>query len=463
MLSHFWHSSTRRGAAPAFNLRLYCVFLASTGFALDRTLFLVYMTERGLDVRQAALCEAIFQLAVVVFEVPTGWVSDRFGRKISIGCGIALLGLYHLAMLASGGFMAFAGSMALGALAMTFLSGSDTSLLYELVERSEGRERYLSFSSKALAGQQIMLGVSAVLGALLASWSWTALYLGMAVFSIVQLAMLVLVREPAGGPESVLDMSGAVAGASGTAADTTGAATDSSGTAETGRSMTSAAAASAASTASRSSSHRSLLLRATHWTTFAPAWLFVAFLAVTAALDQTAMSYAMSSSMILDQVGVALPLIGLFAGGSQLINAAAYICANRLAQRFGRRRVFVWTSIALVVVFALLPVAAALSPLALLAVSLPALFAPELLYAIVESIAQDHLVNATRARVLSAMSMMESLYGFGIYAVLGAALQLWGVPLALVLLAGVIAALTIAAFAGLRWARGRGIVKTRVE
>lgn len=442
MLSYFGHSSTRRGAAPAFNLRLYCVFLASTGFALDRTLFLVYMTERGLDVRQAALCEAIFQLAVVVFEVPTGWVSDRFGRKISIGCGIALLGLYHLAMLASGGFAAFAGSMALCAMAHTFLSGSDTSLLYEMVERSEGRERYLSFSSKALAGQQIMLGVSAVLGALLASWSWAALYLGMAAFSIVQLAMLALAREPAGESESV----------SGTA-----------GTTETGRSKTSAATFSATSTASCPASRRSLLLRATHWTTFAPAWLFVAFLAVTAALDQTAMSYSMSSSMILDQVGVALPLIGLFAGGSQLINAAAYLCANRLARRFGRRRVFIWTSIALAAVFATLPVAAVFSPLALLVASLPALFMPELLYAIVESIAQDHLVNATRARVLSALSMMESLYGFGVYAVLGASLQLWGVPQALALLAGVIAVLTIAALAGLRWARSQGIAKNRAE
>lgn len=415
MLSHY------RGAAPVRNLRLYCVFLASTGFALDRALFLVYMTQRGLDVQQAALCEGIFQLAVVVFEVPTGWVSDRFGRKISIGCGIALLGLYHLAMLAAGDFAAFAAVMALCALAMTFLSGSDTSLLYEMVERTEGRERYLSFSSKALAGQQALLGISAVIGSLLAGWSWTALYLIMAVFSVVQLALLALVREPEGAAQT--------------------AANEASGE------------AAADSTAPKTASTRGLLLRATHWTTFAPAWLFVGFLAVTSVLDQSAMSYAMSSSMILDQVGVALPLIGLFSGASQLINVAAYACSDRLAQRFGRRRVFVWSLIALVVVFALLPVAAAFSPLALLAASVPALFVPELLYVIFESIAQDHLINATRARVMSALSMIESLYGFGMYALIGTALQLWDVTVTLGILAFIIAMLTLATLVGLRLSR----------
>lgn len=429
------HHSNRRGVAPAFNLRLYCVFLASTGFALDRALFLVYMTGHGLDVRQAALCEGIFQLAVVAFEVPTGWVSDRFGRKTSIGCGIALLGFYHLAMLAAGSFATFAAVMALCALAHTFLSGSDTSLLYEMVERTEGRERYLSFSSKALAGQEVMLGVSALLGSLLASWSWTALYLSMAVVSVAQLAMLALVREPKGETQPSADAALEMA------SDTVSADTKTS----------------------KSASTRGLLLRATHWTTFAPVWLFVAFLAATSALDMTAMSYAMSSSMILDQVGVALPLIGLFAGASQLVNAAAYGCSDRLAQRFGRRRVFVWTTVALVVVFALLPAAAALSPLALLAASVPALFVPELLYVIFESIAQDHLVNATRARVMSALSMFESLYGFGMYALIGSALQLWDVTATLVILALILAVLTLATLAGLRWVRNRGIGRAHVK
>ena len=102
-----------RGAAPKGNLRLYCVFLAATGFVLDRAVFLVYVGRHGLDVQQVALCEAMFQLAIVMFEIPTGWVSDRFGRKTSLMVGTSLLAAYNMGMLLVQGFAGYMGMMAL--------------------------------------------------------------------------------------------------------------------------------------------------------------------------------------------------------------------------------------------------------------------------------------------------------------------------------------------------------------
>ena len=82
-----------RGAAPKGNLRLYCVFLAATGFVLDRAVFLVYVGRHGLDVQQVALCEAMFQLAIVMFEIPTGsgvrhrsWSAPRCWRHTTWEC-----------------------------------------------------------------------------------------------------------------------------------------------------------------------------------------------------------------------------------------------------------------------------------------------------------------------------------------------------------------------------------------
>ena len=399
-----------RGAAPKGNLRLYCVFLAATGFVLDRAVFLVYVGRHGLDVQQVALCEAMFQLAIVMFEIPTGWVSDRFGRKTSLMVGTSLLAAYNMGMLLVQGFAGYMGMMALCAFAYTFLSGSDNSLLYELVEavRADaggGTERnYLSYSSRAMAGQQIMLGVSALFGALLASYSWTMLYLLMVGVYAAEFAMLVVVKEPQAGRGAGGDPS-----------------------------------------RNRPGRVRPRTF-ATHWTTYAPAWVFAVFLAATAALDMTAMGYANSTQIIFAASGIALPMIGLFSGSSRLANAGAYLLAGWLTKRFGRKAVLVGTLAAQSAAFVLLPLAAG-SPMTLLSVSVMALFLAEMLFIVVESVTQDYLVNATRARILSVISMVRSLMGVALYAVIGTTLKLWGVGVTLGVLAVMMLALTVAALA----------------
>lgn len=328
----------QRAAAPDHNLRLYCLYLASTGFVLDRAVFLVYMGQHGLNVQQVALCEAIFQLGTVLFEIPTGWVSDRFGRKASMLTGTALLAAYNVGMLLAHGFIGYISMMLLCAFAYTFLSGSDTSLLYELVETGHGSKRYLSYSSKTMAGQQIMIGVSALLGGLLAAHSWTMLYLLMSGVYVVELVMLVAVHEPKVKPDSDCRVP-APALHPDTDTDTV-----------------------------HHTSYNYWRIRSTHWTTYAPIWAFVGFLAASAALDMTAMSYQNSSQIIFATTGISLPAIGLFAALSKLANAAAYLLTSLLTKRFNRTTVLIWLCAAQALSFIMLPIAAA-KPTALLAAS----------------------------------------------------------------------------------------------
>lgn len=319
-------------------------------------MFLVYVGQHGLDVQQVALCEAMFQLATVVFEIPTGWVSDRFGRKTSLMVGTSLLAAYNMGMLLVQGFAGYMGMMTLCGFAYTFLSGSDNSLLYELVEGEQsdadgGKKRdYLSYSSKAMAGQQIMLGVSSFFGALLASYSWIMLYLLMVGVYAAEFAMLVFVRGLRNGRGADKDLSRKKFGKAW------------------------------------------LFTVATHWTTYAPVWVFAVFMTVAAALDMTAMSYANSTQIIFVVSGIALPMM-------------------------------------------------------LLVVSLMALFMAEMLFIVVGSVTQDYLVSAIRARILSVISMVRSLMGVALYAVIGTTMKLWGVGVTLGVLAVLMLVLTVMALA----------------
>src|SRR5574344_2092345 len=56
-----------------------------------------YRHRVGLDYTRLFILEAIFSASLFAFEIPTGVVADRFGRKKSLALGSLLFGLGFLA------------------------------------------------------------------------------------------------------------------------------------------------------------------------------------------------------------------------------------------------------------------------------------------------------------------------------------------------------------------------------
>lgn len=94
---------------------------------------------------------------------------------------------------------------ALEALAYAFMSGADQSLLYELMQNDNDEDRYLQVSSRLMAAQSVISGVAIALGALIAEFSWTALFeltvlICITQFSIARSVRLKEVRLSRSGP-----------------------------------------------------------------------------------------------------------------------------------------------------------------------------------------------------------------------------------------------------------------------
>lgn len=98
-----------------------------------------YLHRVGLDYTRMFILEAVFSFCVFLFEIPTGVVADRFGRKLSLflgtlgfGAGFCIFGFslsYPVLLLAE----------VICALGMCLLSGADRAILYELM-KDDGRE-----------------------------------------------------------------------------------------------------------------------------------------------------------------------------------------------------------------------------------------------------------------------------------------------------------------------------------
>lgn len=87
-------------------LHVYSAFFVLAGFVLNRGVFLLFLANKGMSVTQIALYQALFNIATVVLELPTGLVGDFFGKKFSIQVGVLLL-FFHTAgmLLLSGPFL----------------------------------------------------------------------------------------------------------------------------------------------------------------------------------------------------------------------------------------------------------------------------------------------------------------------------------------------------------------------
>lgn len=130
-----------------------------------------FFLNLGLNMQEVFQLTAIFGVAVVVLEIPTGYLCDLWGRKKTLIFGSFISGLGYTYLFYAKTFWQLVGYEIIIALALSFVSGADISLLYDSIEKSKQRE-----GTKVIANMQLASvsgeSVAAVLGGLLVTFSF---------------------------------------------------------------------------------------------------------------------------------------------------------------------------------------------------------------------------------------------------------------------------------------------------
>ncbi len=96
--------------------------------------FFLYWNE-SLPVERVLQLEAVYYFAVVVLEVPSGVLSDRVGRALTLRLSAAAgVIAYALFVVAEGSFLGFAAAQVALAVHFSFRSGTDAAWHYDLLE-----------------------------------------------------------------------------------------------------------------------------------------------------------------------------------------------------------------------------------------------------------------------------------------------------------------------------------------
>ena len=152
------------------NLRLYpwYQFLKNLIF-WQATWFLFFQQE--LSAAEAILLYVIYDLATTTLEVPSGYMSDKIGRRFTL-IASAIAGFAGAVILVSGsGFAAFALAQVLLGASAAFASGTDSALLYESLAADGHTDRLETEELRAWRWSFSALAVSAVTGGVLAFYA----------------------------------------------------------------------------------------------------------------------------------------------------------------------------------------------------------------------------------------------------------------------------------------------------
>lgn len=120
----------------------YYLFRAAAGTGFFWPIFTFFLLSRGLSFTEIALLHSMEALLVLTGEIPTGYVSDRIGRRNSLIVSRALFVAQVVGFVFAETFAQFAVLWALFAFSQTFKSGAGDAWLYDVLKERLDESEY---------------------------------------------------------------------------------------------------------------------------------------------------------------------------------------------------------------------------------------------------------------------------------------------------------------------------------
>ena len=156
-------------------------FSAMNSFRLGGV-WVALLAARGFSMVEIGIAEGVFHVASLLFEVPSGVISDVFGRKNSLMCSRLMGMISSLLMAVSKGLGDVCLALVFGALSYNFESGAREALAYDSLKMQGNEAGYLRYS----AAEMTIYRVGSACSSLLAGLS---LFLGYRLVNLLDAAM----------------------------------------------------------------------------------------------------------------------------------------------------------------------------------------------------------------------------------------------------------------------------------
>lgn len=177
--------------------KLY-VIKASKWMMLFMPTIVLFFQENGLALFDIMLLQAIYSVTIALLEIPSGYAADVLGRKnaMIIGTFLGLVGIVIYAF--NYGFWGFLPAAIFMGIGQSFVSGSDTALMYDSLVEMNRKSDFIKFEGRTISMGNFAEAIAFVIGGVLAETTLrTPFYYQIGIATVGFITALLLVEPNA--------------------------------------------------------------------------------------------------------------------------------------------------------------------------------------------------------------------------------------------------------------------------
>ena len=175
--------------------KLYLIKIAKW-FMLFMPIIVLFYQDNGLEMQDVFLLQGVYSVAIVLLEIPSGYLADVLGRKqtLIIGSflGFAGFGIYSLSF----GFWGFLAAELTMGIGQSLISGADSALLYDTLKAMDKKDQYLKQEGRMVSVGNFAEAIAGIVGGLLANISLRTPFYAQTAVAFIGIPAALMLIEP---------------------------------------------------------------------------------------------------------------------------------------------------------------------------------------------------------------------------------------------------------------------------
>lgn len=181
-------------AHPNIN-KLYVIKVVKW-FMLFMPIVVPFYQSNGLGMQEIFILRSVYSVTIVIFEIPSGYVADIWGRKNTIINGLMMGFAGFVIYSFARGFWGFLWAEIVLGIGQSLISGTDSALLYDSLLERDRQDAYLQYEGKMVSYGNFSEAIAGVIGGLIAGISLRTPYLCQSVIAFSAIPVAFMLKEP---------------------------------------------------------------------------------------------------------------------------------------------------------------------------------------------------------------------------------------------------------------------------
>ncbi|MBT4124226.1 MAG: MFS transporter [Candidatus Pacebacteria bacterium] len=186
-------------------LFLYTLYRFVYGLYPINVIIALFFLAKGLNYADIAVVFGVFSVAGFLFEIPTGFFGDKFGRKASVIVGLLTMTITSIIWTQLETTMQFAFYAAVWMLGISFISGSLEAYIYDYLKDQKKLKIYDEIISFSGSVNYFAAGIGSIIGAYLFSINYNYPYYLLATFFCISAVIISFMKSEVKASESIAE------------------------------------------------------------------------------------------------------------------------------------------------------------------------------------------------------------------------------------------------------------------